>query len=133
MRRGVSPSARHRTESSATSATRAPCSAGICLLWNDQPDPDRFRARRTPARCGAAFRPRHGIARNPRLRARRARHAALEFAYFGMTSPTRTGFAPAGLPPDAARRFALGTASHGILGYERDARAMLRWNLPTLE
>jgi probable phosphoglycerate mutase len=38
-----------------------------------------------------------------------------------------------GLPPDAARRFALGTASLGILGYERDTRAMLRWNVPTLE
>jgi broad specificity phosphatase PhoE len=36
-----------------------------------------------------------------------------------------------GLPPDAARRFALGTASLGMLGYERDTRAMLRWNVPT--
>ncbi len=35
------------------------------------------------------------------------------------------------LAPDAARRFALGTASLGILGREREARVMVRWNLPT--
>jgi broad specificity phosphatase PhoE len=34
-----------------------------------------------------------------------------------------------GLPALTARRFALGTASLGVLGYERDTRAMLRWNL----
>jgi broad specificity phosphatase PhoE len=38
-----------------------------------------------------------------------------------------------GLAPDAAQRFALGTASLGMLGYEREARAILRWNLPTSE
>ena len=34
-----------------------------------------------------------------------------------------------GLLPDTARRFALGTASASILGYERQTPAMLRWNI----
>jgi broad specificity phosphatase PhoE len=34
------------------------------------------------------------------------------------------------LLPKTAQRFALGTASIGILGYERQTRAMLRWNIP---
>jgi broad specificity phosphatase PhoE len=33
-----------------------------------------------------------------------------------------------GLPPAAAQRFALGTASLGVLGYERETRVLLRWN-----
>jgi broad specificity phosphatase PhoE len=33
------------------------------------------------------------------------------------------------LSPPTAQRFALGTASLGILGYERETRAMLRWNI----
>jgi len=36
-----------------------------------------------------------------------------------------------GLAPDAAQRFALGTASVGMLGYEHKTRAILRWNVPT--
>jgi broad specificity phosphatase PhoE len=35
-----------------------------------------------------------------------------------------------GLPPNAARLFSLGTASFGVLGHEREWRAMTRWNLP---
>ena len=37
------------------------------------------------------------------------------------------------LPPNTARRFALGTASIGVLGSERETRAILRWNLSTWE
>jgi broad specificity phosphatase PhoE len=37
------------------------------------------------------------------------------------------------LAPKTGQRFALGTASLGVLGYERDIRAMLRWNLSTSE
>ena len=32
-----------------------------------------------------------------------------------------------GLPPDAGRLFALGTAAIGVLGYERETRVMLGW------
>lgn len=35
-----------------------------------------------------------------------------------------------GLPPNAGRLFALGTASFGVLGHEREARVMTRWNVP---
>lgn len=38
-----------------------------------------------------------------------------------------------GLEPAAARFFALGTASIGTLGYERETRAITRWNLSISE
>ena len=34
-----------------------------------------------------------------------------------------------GLPPEDAKLFALGTASIGVLGYERDTRVIDRWNV----
>lgn len=34
-----------------------------------------------------------------------------------------------GLPPDDGKLFALGTASIGVLGYERDVRVIARWNV----
>jgi len=34
-----------------------------------------------------------------------------------------------GLPGDAGRLFAFGTASIGVLGYERETRVLTRWNL----
>jgi broad specificity phosphatase PhoE len=37
------------------------------------------------------------------------------------------------LPPQAGQHFALGTASLGILGQERDTRVIQRWNLSTSE
>jgi broad specificity phosphatase PhoE len=34
------------------------------------------------------------------------------------------------LPPDRGRSFVLETATHSVLGYERETPAILRWNLP---
>jgi broad specificity phosphatase PhoE len=37
-----------------------------------------------------------------------------------------------GLPSNAGRLFALGTASFGVLGHERESRVLSRWNLPAV-
>jgi probable phosphoglycerate mutase len=60
----------------------------------------------------------------------RASNAAGDVAFFGHGHLLRVLTACwLGLPPDAGRLFALGTASIGVLSYERETRVIARWNV----
>jgi broad specificity phosphatase PhoE len=60
----------------------------------------------------------------------RASNAAGDVALFGHGHLLRVLTACwLGLPPGAGRLFALGTASIGVLGYERETRVIARWNV----